>query len=93
MKKINIENKITEKELKIILSDLEIRWKRAASLKDTRKRFREIMRIKNETRDLLEASRRAQISTNSKDNSDGSVFLKIKKTIIGWLSFMDKKYK
>ena len=92
MKKVKIENIVTERELQIVLLDLEKRWKRASDIKDARKRFREVMKIRIEARELLEASKRVRRSTNSNDNNS-NLFSKMIRTIIGWFSSMDKKYR
>ena len=92
MKKIKIEKVATERELQIILLELEKRWKNASEIKDTRKRFREIMRVRNDAKDLLSRSERIRRSANFDDNSS-NLLSKIKKIFARWFSSMEKKYK
>ncbi len=92
MRKVKIENIITERELQIILLDLEKRWKKASEIKDSRKKFREIMKIRNEAKELLDASKRVRRSANSKGNNNG-LLNKITKTFSRWFLSMEKKYK
>ena len=92
MKKLKVANIITERELRIILFDMERRMKLAYDIKDKRVRFREMLKIRSEAIALLEASKRAKRTANLNDNNE-SFFEKTIKAIIRWLSVMDKKYK
>lgn len=92
MNKVKIENVITDRQLQVMLLDLEKRWKKASEIKDKKKKFREIMRIRNEAKALLIASRRAKLLANSEKNNNG-FFQKIIKSIVRWISSMEKRYK
>ena len=92
MKKLKIANKINERELNLMLFDMERRMRKACDIKDKRIRFREILKIRNEAKALLAASKQAKRTANYNDNNEG-FFEKTIKTIVRWLSIMDKKYK
>lgn len=92
MQKNKFQDITTERELKIALRQLEAKWARAHSIPDSRKRFKEILRIRGEIKLLLESFTRLRRSANSSDNNEG-FFSKALKSITRWLSGMEKKYK
>jgi len=88
----NLKNINTNRELQVMLLSLEKRWDRISSIKDARKRYKEILRLRGEIKMLLEESRKMKVSANfqSKDRGfSGKIF----RVISSWLSNMEKKHK
>ena len=71
MKKLKIANIINERELKGMLFDMERRMKKAYEIKDKRVRFREMLKIRNEAKALLAASKQIKRTANFNDNNEG----------------------
>ena len=90
MKKLKIENMTTDRETQAILFELDRKWKRALSIKDSRRRFREIMKIRKEAKDLLDKTDRIR---RNKDSQDINFFSDLKKKILRWLSVAESSYK
>jgi hypothetical protein len=91
--KINIDNIKTEKELQIALRELDRRWATANSIKDSRKRSKEILKLKAEVNQMMIAFKRLNGSANLKDTNGRSLCKKMFKTIASWFSIINKKYK
>lgn len=92
MRKKKIQNIATERELQVMLLDIEKRWARAYAIKDSRKRFKEVLRVRSEIKLLMESCKKLRRTTNSSDNNEG-FFSKAFKIITSWLSGVEKKYK
>lgn len=90
MKKLKIENMTTDRETQAMLFELDQKWKRALSIKNSRRRFREIMKIRKEAKDLLEKTDRIRRNKNSQNVN---FFSDLKKKILRWLSVAESSYK
>jgi hypothetical protein len=92
MRRDKLKNINTNRELQVVLLDLGKRWDRAYSIKDPRKRGKEIIRLRGEIKMLLDASKRMKQSANFCDKDRGFVN-KTFRTIASWFSGMEKKHK
>ena len=86
MRKSKFKNINTNRELQIVLRDLERRWDRACSIEDPRRRYR------GEIRMLLDVSREITQTANSSDK-DRCFIDKAFRAILSWLSRAEKRYK
>jgi len=94
MKKIDLTKIKTERDLQLALMQLDRRWKTAFSIRDPKKRGREILRLRNEIKYILDHFKRhmrhvrtANLNYNDNDN----LFNKIFKSIVAWLRKIEKK--
>jgi hypothetical protein len=92
MRKSKFKNINSNRELQVVLLDLEKRWDRACSIEDPRRRYKEIIRLRGKIKMLLDESKRMKQSANSCDKDRGFVN-KAFRTIVSWLSRAEKKYK
>jgi hypothetical protein len=92
MQKGKFHNITTERELQVMLLEMEKRWAKAYRIKNPRRRFKEVLRVRADIRILLDACNRMRRTANSSDINEG-FFAKAFKTMVGWLSGMEKKYK
>ena len=92
MRKDKLKNINTNRELQVVLLNLERRWDRACSIEDPRRRSKEIIRLRGEIKMLLNASKRMKQSANFCDKDRGFVSNAFR-TIAGWFSGMEKKHK
>ena len=92
MKKIDLSKIKTERELKIALVDLDRRWKAVLSIQDPKKRSREILKLKQEIRYMLNEFRGRNILYNA-DDSNINLCNKMFRNMIAWFKGSEKKYK
>jgi len=92
MRKNKFKNINTNRELQVVLRDLERRWARACSIEDSRRRYKEIIRLRGEIKMLLDLSKEMKQSANSCDKDRGFVSRAFR-MILSWLSGVEKKYK
>ena len=92
MRNNKLKNINTNRELQVMLLALEKRWDNACSIKDPRKRYKEIIRLRGEIRMLLAEFKRMKKSTNSYDK-DKCFISKAFRTIASWFSKMERKHK
>ena len=92
MRKIDPNNIRTERELQAALRDLERRWKVAHSIADSRKRGKEVLRLRGEVKYMLDVFKRASRSTNFNGNND-NLWNKMIKNAASWLGIIERKYK
>lgn len=92
MRNNKLKNINTNRELQVVLIALEKRWDNACSIKDPRRRYKEIIRLRGEIRMLLDETRRMKQSANSCDKDKGFIN-KAFRTIASWFSGMEKKSK
>ncbi len=90
MKKIELSKIKTERDLQIALMELDRRWKAAFSIKDPKKRGKEILRLRSEIKFILDEFKRQRRTANLKNNND-NLCNKIFKNIIDWLRKIEKK--
>ena len=76
----------------MVLLALGKRWDNAYSIKDSRRRSKEIAKLRVEIKMLLSELRRIKQSTNSYDK-DRDFTNKAFRTIASWLSVVEKKHK
>ena len=91
MQRIRPEDIKTERELKLALIDLERRWKSAANIKSSRKRAKEILKLRLEVKALLAIFKKQCQSTNFKNN-DSDLFSRMLKKIRSWIYSVERKY-
>jgi len=92
MRNNKLKNINTNRELQVALLTLEKRWDAACSIKDSRRRYKEIIRLRGEIKMLLDESKRMKQSTNSYDK-DKSFIDKAFRIIAGWFAKMERKHK
>ena len=92
MRNDKLKNISTNRELQVELLALEKRWDNACSIKDPRRRAKEIIGIRGEIKMLLNESKRMKQSTNSYDKDRGFIN-KAFRIIASWFSGMEKKHK
>ena len=92
MRRINLENINTERDLQVALIDLERRWQVAHNIKDSRRRGKEILRLRGEVKHMLNTCRGLNRSANLNDNNDNS-WNRMFKGIARWLGVIERKYK
>jgi hypothetical protein len=92
MKKIDLSKVKTERELKIALKDLDIRWKAILPIKDPKKRAREILKIKKEIEYMLGEFKRRNMLYH-KNDSNINLCNKMFRSMIAWFRGIEKKYK
>ena len=92
MRNNKLKNINTNRELQVVLIALEKRWDNACSIKDSRRRYKEIIRLRGEIKMLLDESRRMSQSANFCDK-DKSFVRKAFRAIASWFSGMEKKHK
>lgn len=89
MRKIKAEEIKTERELQLVLIDLEKRWNKALAIKNLKRRLQEVLLIRSQIKQLLEISK----SIGSKpDSNEGNFFRKCSATIRRWWAAMEKRY-
>ena len=92
MSRMNLKDIKTEKDLQIALKDLERRWEAASCIKDSRKRCKEILRLRGEAKHMLNVFRKLDRSANFNDNDDNSVN-KMFRNMASWFRIIERKYK
>jgi hypothetical protein len=92
MRKDKLKNINTNRELQVVLLAFEKRWDQACSVSDPRRRHKEILRLRGEIGVFADAIKRMRQSTNSSDK-DRSFLNKAFRTITGWISVVEKKYR
>ena len=92
MRKLDPSNIRTERELQVALKSLEGRWKVAHSIADSRKRGKEILRLRGEVKHMLDVFKRVSRSTNFNGNND-NLWNKMIKSAASWLGVIEGKYK
>ena len=92
MKKIDLAEIKTERELRVALKDLDTRWKTILSIKDPREKAKEILKIKREIGYMLNEFRKRNILHNSND-SNINLCNKMFRSMIAWFRGIEKKYK
>jgi len=93
MRRQSPDNIKTERELQLALKDLDRRWAAAHGIKDSRRRSKEILRLKGEVKHMLNVFKRLNRSTNLNDNNDNGLWNKMLNTISSWFGIINKKYK
>lgn len=91
MRRISPDEIRTERELQLALVDLERRWSYADGLKDSRRRAKEVLRLRSEVKRLMGVFSRLNRSANFDDN-DSNLFGKMLKTINRWIVVIERKY-
>lgn len=90
MKKIDLTKIKTERDLQLALYRLDKRWKGTFSIEDPKKRGKEILRLRNEIKYILDQFKRHRLTANLNNSSDGFCN-KVFKNIIAWLRKIEKK--
>jgi hypothetical protein len=93
MSRISPDNIKTERDLQVALKDLERRWGLAHNIKDSRRRSKEILRLKGEVKYMLSIFKDLNRSTNLNDNNDNGLWNRMIRTIASWFGIINKKYK
>ncbi len=92
MRNDKLKNINTSRGLQVVLLAFGKRWDNAYSIKDSRQRSKEIIRLRVEAKMLLDELRRIKQSTNSYDKDSGFIS-KAFRTVASWLSVVEKKHK
>jgi len=90
MKKIELSKIKTERDLQLALFALDKRWRAAFDIEDPRRRGKEVLRLRNEIRHILDEFKRYRRTANLNDNND-NLCNKIFRNIIDWLRKIEKK--
>jgi hypothetical protein len=92
MRNDELKNINTNRSLQVVLLAFGKRWDNAYSIKDSRRRSKEILRLRTEVKALLGELRRIKQSANSYDKDKGFAN-KAFRTIASWLSVVEKKHR
>ena len=92
MRKIKLSEIKTERELRVALRALDGRWQTALSLQDPKRRSREILKLKQEIRYMLNEFKKRNMLHNTED-SNTNLFSKMFRNMIAWFRGSEKKYK
>lgn len=78
MKSKDISNITSDSELKLKLSAIDLRWIRIMSIKDGRRRSREILRLSQEVKSALYSHKRRRQTANKIGNNEAFLLKVIK---------------
>jgi|19_taG_2_1085344.scaffolds.fasta_scaffold127188_2 hypothetical protein len=92
MKKIDLSKVKTERELRIALKDLDVRWQAILRIQDPKKKAREILKIKQEIRYMLNEFKRQNLLSDAED-SNINLCSRMFRNMIAWFKGTEKKYK
>ena len=92
MKKIDLSRVRTERELRIALRDLDKRWQAVIVIQDSKKRSKEILKLKQEIRYMLNEFKKREILPASED-SNINLCNRMYRNMIAWFKGSEKKYK
>ena len=81
MKKIELSKIKTERDLQLALFALDKRWRAAFDIEDPRRRGKEVLRLRNEIRHILDEFKRYRRTANLNDNNDNLLVQALKKSM------------
>jgi hypothetical protein len=92
MQKVNLKKIDSEKDLQIVLKNIDQRWFLVKNIKDPRIRGKEVLKLRNEVKFILNNFKKKDRMTNLNSNRE-SVYSKMIKTILSWVKAIENKYK